>query len=139
MKGRLDIRDKVQVDALCRRLTEMHRIHAANPKTKSVYNYAFEKFSKTRSLPQNRYYWSCVVIPLSEYLGYTPEEMSHILKLKFNPKSVVNRITGEITTIGGSTTELSTVDMETYLERIRVWSITELDFYIALPNETVEI
>ena len=34
-----------------------------------------EKYRKKRSLDANRYYWSCVVEPLAEHIGYTRDEM----------------------------------------------------------------
>ncbi len=88
-----------------------------------------------RSGNQSRYYQGCIVAPLAAYLGYTQDEMHEILKDKFNPVFKSNRITGEIYTIGGSTKELNTLEMETYNEAIRVWALTELDFLIKLPNE----
>jgi len=86
---------------------------------------------KVRSLEQNGYYHAVVVDLLAEKIGYTHDEMHDALKLKF----LLKENFGKPPTLG-STKELSTVEFEELMARIREWAVTELDgFLIPLPNE----
>src|SRR6188768_3163269 len=115
---------------------EKQKLFGILKKLKPVrYVFDIKQWKNRRSINQNNYYHACIVEPLAAYLGYIKEDMHEALKLKFNPKYLTNRKTGEVTTIGGSTTELTTSEMEEYQEQIRIWSLTELDFLIKLPNE----
>ena len=88
---------------------------------------------KSRSLPQNAYYWGVCIKLLCETTGYIEsgdDEKMHIaLKMMF-----LQDKTRKILTLR-STTELSTTEMETYLESVRHWALTELNCFIPLPNE----
>ena len=42
-----------------------------------------KKQRNNRSIMQNNYYWKCIVQTLSEELGYYPNEIHDILKVKF--------------------------------------------------------
>jgi hypothetical protein len=99
------------------------------------YIFDIKQYRLRRSINQNNYYHACIVEPLALFLGYTKDEMHEVLKLKFNPKYLTNRQTGEQMVIGGSTTLLDTAEMEHYQDQIRIWALTELDFLIKLPNE----
>ena len=90
-----------------------------------------EKFSKQRSLNQNRYYWGVVVKILADEIGYSKDEMHDALRWEFLNISEDEKALPTVK----STTELSTIEMETYLEEIREWADTQLDIYIPLPNE----
>ena len=84
---------------------------------------------KDRSNEQNRYYWGVVIRLLSEHLGYTDDEMHDALKMMFLKDN-----SRDIPTLR-STTELTTVEFEKYLEEVRMWAANMLGFYIPLPNE----
>lgn len=93
-----------------------------------------EKRKKQRSKNQNNYYWGCVIPILAEHFGYDygeHEEIHRFLRQKFlgykqhEPIPILN-----------STTELSSVEMEEYLESVRRWAIKEFNVNIPLPNET---
>ena len=84
---------------------------------------------KSRSMPQNAYYWAVVVKLVSETTGFTDEEAHIALKMMF-----LQDRTRKIPTLR-STTELSTTEMEFYLENVRHWASTELSCFIPLPNE----
>lgn len=88
---------------------------------------------KPRSNAENRYYWKCIVEPLAiEFFGDSPDEkqnMHETLRWKF----LLDNKNG--IPCAKSTTELSTVEMESYLSQIRMWASAELSFYIPLPNE----
>lgn len=102
--------------------------------------YAFEgkeiyvtvnKKVNSRSSQQNRYYWGVVINMLAEFTGYTPDEMHDALKMLFlkipGERGLPDRLK--------STTELTTVEFENYMEQIRNWAAVELAYYVPLPNE----
>ena len=96
-----------------------------------------KKQRNTRSNMQNNYYWSCIVQTLSNELGYFPDEMHDILKVKFS--SEWNSIEVNDRTIGvqtvKSTARMNTKDFEVYADQIRIWAISELGIRLMLPNE----
>lgn len=97
-----------------------------------------KQYRKGRSLPQNKYYFRCIVKTLADAFGYFPDEMHEELKRKFNPVQRVNKLTGEIVLFGGSTKEFDTLQAEAYYEAIRTWALTEYDILLPLPNEFLE-
>lgn len=96
---------------------------------------------KERSLNQNSYMWGVVYNTISNYTGMTPREVHEFCKLEFNFgfKEVLNKNTGELKELRypKSTTDLSTMDMENYLEAIRRYFMIEFNLYIPLPNEAL--
>lgn len=85
---------------------------------------------KLRTNEQNRYYWGVVIDLLSDYTGYTPDEMHLALKMEFLK---VERA-GLLPT-ARSTTELDTAEFNRYIEQIRDWASMKLNVYIPEPNE----
>lgn len=90
---------------------------------------------KVRSTNQNAYYWAVIIAGLAGWLGWEKDEMHEALKAKFlrQPQEDA-RLPDKIR----STTDLNTMEMETYLEEIRQWALIELDYLIPLPNEVTE-
>lgn len=85
---------------------------------------------KTRSDRQHRYYFGVVVAVLAEFTGYTSDEMHDALKWKFlrvDPESLLPTVR--------STTSLTTVEFEDFLELVRAWAAADLGVVIPLPNE----
>lgn len=100
----------------------------------ALYKWISEQLkTKDRSSNQNRYYWECIVGVLADEVGYTPQEMHEILKGKF--LSTERYFDGEWYKVPRSTTDLSTVEFETYLKRIREWASVEMNILLQLPNE----
>ena len=87
------------------------------------------KHRKDRSNNQNRYMWGCCYQLISEITGYTKDEVHDAMRLLF----LLDK-TRKIHTLK-STTELSTIDMEEYLENIRRWAAENLSCFIPLPND----
>jgi hypothetical protein len=90
----------------------------------------------TRSGQQNRYYWSVVCKLISDFTGYTPEEVHEYYKKKFlsNKKHIVIGDDGldvEMLT----TTRLNTKEFEDYCENIRRHASMELQVNIPEPNQ----
>ena len=75
----------------------------------------------SRSNPQNKYYWGCVVTILAEHFGYTNEEMHEALKWEFLRKK--NDTSPKAPFTVRSTTDLSTKEFEEHLENIRRWAV----------------
>jgi hypothetical protein len=104
-----------------------------------------KKLYRKRSTEQNRYYWGVIV---NEFrLGYydmTGEEIStetahELLKQKCNAKEVINEKTGEVLTVGQSTTQMTTIEMAEYWERCCKWISEWFGRYVAAPNEQTEL
>ena len=66
---------------------------------------------------------------MGEYIGFTKDEVHDAMRLMF----LLDKDRKMPTLL--STTSLSTVQMEEYLEQIRKWAIENLDCFIPLPNE----
>ena len=96
-----------------------------------------KKQRNTRSNMQNSYYWACIVQPLSNELGYFPDEIHDILKLKFS--SEWNSIEINDRNVGlqviKSTSRMDSKAFEIYADQIRIWAITELGIRLMIPNE----
>ena len=96
-----------------------------------------KKQRNNRSNMQNNYYWACIVQPLSEELGYFPDEMHDTLKVKFSSEwqSIeINEKQIGLQTVN-STARMNTKEFEVYAEQIRIWALTELGIRLMLPNE----
>lgn len=95
-----------------------------------------------RSLPQNAYYWSCVVPMVKEGLrdaGYdeikTEEDAHEVMKHLFLKQRVVNKETGEVVfELTRSTTSLTKELFNEYLESIWRWAAEFLNVVIPAPN-----
>ena len=93
---------------------------------------------KHRSVQQNRYYW-LVASMLSDHTGFTKDEIHAILKSKFLRTEKVNQDSGAVYDYVKSTTELSTMEYEEYLDSVRQFAAQEFDFQIPMPNEQIEV
>jgi len=123
-------------------ITPKHKLHLIKRKTFDTALLAFKpdtlvtltisKARKARSQEQNRYYWGVVVKMLGDHFGYELEEMHSELKRKFNPRP--SRLDPS-ETFGGTTTKLSTVEFNDYLDRIVRWAAMEYQVVIPDPSE----
>lgn len=99
-----------------------------------------EKWRKTRSQEQNRYYWGVMVEAVKLGLndvGYkmTTEATHELLKYKFLIKELVNEETGEILNTIGSTTGLSTSEFMEFVAEVQRWAAEYLNINIPNPGE----
>lgn len=97
---------------------------------------------RKRSLPQNAYYWACVVPMVKDGLrdiGYsevkTDEDAHEIMKHLFLKKRIVNQVNDDVIEIAGSTADLQTVEFNNYLEEIWQWASIYLNIVIPEPNK----
>ena len=91
-----------------------------------------ESKKKRRSDRQNAYYWGVIIEILSDFTGYSADEMHEALKSKF--LGFYDKKTG--LRIVSSSAKLSTADFEKYLAQIRAWA-SENGVFIPLPNEQI--
>lgn len=100
------------------------------------------KANKRRSNPQNAYYHA-VVLPCmlqgfidAGHTGLTVDDMHEYAKERWltKGKDLVNPKTGEIRTVGKTTTILSTTEMMTYIEEIARFCAEILNVVIPEPS-----
>ena len=88
-----------------------------------------KRLGKQRSTEQNRYYFGVVISMLSDESGHSRDEMHSAMKLKF--LSYYDQ--GLLFT--RSTTELTTKEMEAYIEDIKRFAMEFYNLYIPNPQE----
>lgn len=89
---------------------------------------------KPRSNRQNAYLWGVVLPMIAEYTGHTTEDVHGWFKDEFLPRRFIT-LGGKEKELRKTTTELTSMEFEAYLERIRAWSAETLGLVIPLPNE----
>jgi hypothetical protein len=101
---------------------------------------------RKRSLPQNAYYWACVVPMVKDALydaGWekiTSDLKAHnFMKELFLKEEVINVKTGEVIPIEGSTADQTKETFSIYLEKIYQWAAEYLGLVIPNPGEPIEI
>jgi hypothetical protein len=102
-----------------------------------TWNIKIERPKKDRSIKENNYYHGVVVKMIADEVGELPETIHEELKYMFLKYEGLNKLNGETEWRVKSTTELSTVEMEEYLEYCRVWAHEFLELVIPLPNQVI--
>ncbi len=110
------------------------------------YNVTF-KPRKLRTLGQNAYYHAIMVPMVKQGLrdaGYdeikSNADAHEVLKSLFLKKDIVSKQSGDIvTTVPGSTTDLTTVEFKEFMERVAQWSAEFLGVYIPPPGMQMTI
>ena len=88
------------------------------------------KARKPSSTPQMRYYYGVVLKMLSDWSGHTPDEMDSYLKWELLRQTDDNGLE-----YVPSKKDLSTVEFEEYLDRVRMHAAIRFEVPIPLPNE----
>ena len=88
-----------------------------------------------RTSPENRYYWGVIVRMVADEMGIIPDEAHDFLKNLFLKVGIEKN--GKRWEVARSTTTLSVNEFESYCEKIRMWSASELNTQIPLPNEVI--
>lgn len=105
--------------------------------------FSISEVKRRRSGNQNRYYWGVVIPPIVQVFreagnSVDAEDVHSYLKEHVGKLSqVLVTPDGEVLRSLGSTAKLSTMEMETYLEKVRCWAAETLGIEIGLPNETI--
>jgi len=89
----------------------------------------FTNASKTRSLPQNSYYYGVIIQLIVEFTGEDATTIHEYLKWQFlrDDSTPISR--------AKSTTNLSTVEAEDYYMKCRRWAFDTFGIFIPLPGE----
>jgi hypothetical protein len=103
------------------------------------------KDMRRRTIPQNSYYWG-VMVPLVRRglyeAGYddvkTNDDAHEILKHVHLKNRMVNKQTGEVIDIAGSSAALTTPEFNVYVEVICKWAAEYLGVVIPSPYEQME-
>ncbi len=95
-----------------------------------------KKNKAQRTLQQSRYYFGVVLAYLSEETGFTKDEAHQLMQRMFL-KYAKDVSDGTSEMFVRSTTSLNTVEMNEYIEQIRIFAVSELGCYIPEPNEIV--
>ena len=96
------------------------------------------KDKRTRSVVQNAYYW--FLLTMLEYdTGNDKNDLHIYFKEKYLRKesNFIELTKIEVIEYTQSTTKLSTIEMEDYLEKIRIFASRELGCFLPLPGETI--
>ena len=100
------------------------------------------KDARTRSLPQNAYYWGVIVPIIRRALyeeGYdeiaTDMDAHDFLKAMFLSKRVVSKKSGHTVDMPGRSSKLTIPEFNDYIERICRWAAIDLSVVIPAPNE----
>ena len=99
------------------------------------------KSKKNRSLPQNKYWWGCLLPLVKQGLqdaGYDEvsnnEDAHEVIKALFLKRMIANK-DGECLEMAGTTTDLSTVEFNGLIEDVQKWAVEFLNIQIPNPNE----
>ena len=93
-----------------------------------------------RSNQQNKYYWGVCINMIHEHTGQDEDDIHEFLKGKFNAVEfeIPRKDTGEVidhATIGRTTTRMSTIEFNEYVEKIQMWASEFLNIVIPDPNQ----
>lgn len=107
------------------------------------YRVSISKEKKSRSNPQNRYYWGAVIPIIQSGLKdagiiMTKEQTHDLLKYRF---LLVEHITkdGEVIQGMGSTSTLTTSEFMDFMAQVQRWASEFLGITLPDPNEQVEL
>ena len=98
-------------------------------KKHTVFDVTIKPYCRTRSLEQNKYYWGVIVMILGNELGYCKDMMHEALTRKFLSHEEKGL------TFVKSTSELSTKEMNDYIEQIKQWAIDFCGIVLPEPDE----
>ena len=122
------INGKVKKGAFIPRDPTAFRLTFAKLEGKDV-EVVVRKKKKHRSGSQNAYLWAVPYELISDDLGYTPQEVHDAMRHLF----LVNN-DNDLPKVK-STTELTTIEFEEYVGKVRQWAAEFRDIYIPEPNE----
>ena len=103
--------------------------YLAGFKSDTRFEATFKKYRRQRTNPQNKYYWGVVVPMLASHFGYTKDECHDALRWQFLRKQDTEPPTVR------STTELTTIEFNAYIDEIVIWAATEFQVVVPDPGE----
>ena len=97
------------------------------------YKVKVEPIFRPRDHSANKYYWKIIVGMLADYLGYFIKlEMHEILLVLFSLVEIRYE-NGVVLYVVKSTSGMSSVEFEQYMEKIRIWALTPDGLSFKLP------
>lgn len=111
------------------KINDIPRFGRYTQSLKGIVQIIVKQVRRTRTLPQNAWYWSCVVGIPADHFGYSPSEMHDAFKMKF----LKIELQGKPSTVR-STSNMSKAEFSEYIERIRAWLATEYEITIPDPS-----
>jgi hypothetical protein len=99
-----------------------------------VLSVEIKPYKKVRTQPQNAYYFGVVLKTVSDYTGFTKEELHISFKRAFLPikREMIGGVMVEMLT---STKDLDTLRFNEYLEHVARFCAESIGVYIPMPNE----
>ena len=95
--------------------------------------YSLTKAESLRSLNQNNYLFGVVYKYISEETGEDIDRVHDLMRLKFHYEIVEDN--GESAKVLKTTTKMSTIEFNNYIEQIVRWAASFLNLNIPMPNE----
>ena len=110
--------------------SESYHLHLSTLENEIV-EVTVKKFRSSRSGEQNKYYW-LIIAKISDYTGYTKDEVHALLGSKFLKDHIDVSEDGVMKryTVVKSTTSLNTEEMSIYIEEVKTWASQELKLFI---------
>jgi hypothetical protein len=112
---------------------------------KGRYVHTVEKYHKSKSNPQLGYLFAVIYPLVLQHLNDAGWEYTNVdqidvkLKSMFAGQEILNRNTGEIDNIPALKRDMTTTEMMTYIDAIRVWDAEYLGGTIPDPETNFEI
>ena len=125
---------KFTINSTTAKQNAINLITAIDVSKKPIMDVSIVPFKKDRTLPQNRYYFGVVLKHICDYTGFTSLEAHDLFKDNFLPKKTVT-IGSKTIERTPSTTELSTVEFNNFIDDVTRYVAEELGLYVPLPNE----
>ena len=104
--------------------------------TKSLngkYVFRLSKHSINRSTRQNRVQW-WYFTEIAKETGHTPSQIKGMCQVKFLLREEFNKLTGEVIPYILNTSELDTIQHNTFMEDVRVWAKEFFNITLQIPN-----
>ena len=92
-----------------------------------------EKYRKTRSGNQNRYFHGVIVKMISDETGYEVDEVKEMIRMLF--LSYELKVGDEIVKVGRSTASLNTAEFEELNSQCRRWASQTIGLFLPEPGE----
>ena len=129
-------RGKVKQGKFCPSNQGAYALDLAKFKDGTDVELQIRKPKRSRSLPQNKYYWGVVILLISEATGFSRDEAHDSMRAKF----LTDMVEGRKTSLPRikSTTELSTVEFCDYVAQIQQFAAEFLDLFIPDPENSDE-
>lgn len=95
----------------------------------------FKKIRPFRTIQQNKYLHGVVFKRIADYTGHSMEKIKIAMKAKFLSKKIMKGRLGKTLDIIGNTSDLNTVELAEFIDRIRKWAWDFAEIRIPLPED----